>query len=312
MDRFVALSVFRRVIELNGFGAAARDLGYSNAAVSKIIKDLEADLGAPLIARTTRSLSLTDTGRDYYDRITRLLDELAEADETARSSGVEPRGRLRISAPMSMGLLRLSGLIATFSARHPRIDIQTEFSDRYVDLVGERFDLAIRGGGLQDSSLRARKLMTIERGLLASPAYLERRGVPASPSGLADHNCLIFTMAAAPTTWSLRAGRSSKSVSVQGNFRANNSLALRDAAIAGAGIAFIPLLYAEEAREAGALVRVLPDWSGEGHNLFGVYPGHRESSRKLRLFLDCLVEGLPGPAEARPGTGPDKRKNGAG
>ena len=175
MDRYVALSVFRRVIECNGFSAAARDLGYSNAAVSKIIKDLEADLGAPLIVRTTRSLSLTDTGRDYFERASQLLDDWSDMDEAARASSREPRGRLRLSLPMSLGVIRLSAVIARFSARYPHIRIDLELGDRYVDLVGEGFDLAIRGGELQDSSLRARKLMAIERGLVASPAYLEAR-----------------------------------------------------------------------------------------------------------------------------------------
>ncbi len=294
MDRYVALSVFRRVIERNGFSAAARDLGYSNAAVSKIIKDLEADLGAPLILRTTRSLSLTDTGRDYYDRACRLLDDWSDMDEEARAASREPRGRLRVSLPMSLGVIRLSAVIARFSALYPQIRIDLELGDRYVDLVGEGFDLAIRGGGLQDSTLRARKLMAIERGICAAPAYLDTRGRPDSPSGLAGHDALLFSLAAAPNSWTLERGGTRETVTVQGRFRANNSLALRDAAMAGSGLAFIPLIYAREALADGRLVRVLPDWSGEPQHLYGVYPAHRETSRKLRLFLDFLVAELAG------------------
>ncbi|WP_203292227.1 LysR family transcriptional regulator [Maricaulis parjimensis] len=294
MDRYVALSVFRRVIECDGFSAAARDLGYSNAAVSKIIKDLEADLGAPLIVRTTRSLSLTDIGQAYFDRACRLLDDWADMDEAARASGNEPRGLLRVSLPMSLGVIQLSAVIADFSARYPQIRIDLELGDRYVDLVGEGFDLAIRGGGLQDSSLRARKLMAIERGVCAAPAYLEARGRPETPAELTQHEALIFTLAAQPHAWTLESGGARESVSVKGRFRANNSLALRDAAIAGSGLAFIPLIYAREAMAAGHLVRVLPDWSGETQHLYGVYPAHRETSRKLRLFLDFLVDSLGG------------------
>ncbi|WP_138511270.1 LysR family transcriptional regulator [Maricaulis alexandrii] len=295
MDRYVALSVFRRVIECNGFSAAARDLGYSNAAVSKIIKDLEADLGAPLIVRTTRSLSLTDTGRDYFERASQLLDDWSDMDEAARASSREPRGRLRLSLPMSLGVIRLSAVIARFSARYPHIRIDLELGDRYVDLVGEGFDLAIRGGELQDSSLRARKLMAIERGLVASPAYLEARGTPEVPDALAGHDALIFSLAASPNAWTLQRDEVRETVTVQGRFRANNSLALRDAAMASSGLAFIPLIYARNALADGRLVRVLPDWSGEPQHLYGVYPAHRETSRKLRLFLDFLVHHLAAP-----------------
>ena len=295
MDRYVALSVFRRVIECNGFSAAARDLGYSNAAVSKIIKDLEADLGAPLIVRTTRSLSLTDTGRDYFERASQLLDDWSDMDEAARASSREPRGRLRLSLPMSLGVIRLSAVIARFSARYPHIRIDLELGDRYVDLVGEGFDLAIRGGELQDSSLRARKLMAIERGLVASPAYLEARGTPEVPDALAGHDALIFSLAASPNAWTLQRDEVRETVTVQGRFRANNSLALRDAAMAGSGLAFIPLIYARNALADRRLVRVLPDWSGEPQHLYGVYPAHRETSRKLRLFLDFLAHHLAAP-----------------
>ena len=142
MDRIAALRVFRRVIELNGFAAAARDLDLSNAAVSKIIKDLEADLGTPLILRTTRSLRLTDTGHDYFNQITRILDELGEAEDAVRSSGGEPRGVLRLSAPLSLGLVLLSPILARFAARHPQLELDVEFGDQPVDLIEGRFDLA--------------------------------------------------------------------------------------------------------------------------------------------------------------------------
>lgn len=292
MDRIAALRVFRRVIELNGFAAAARDLGLSNAAVSKIIKELEADLGTQLIQRTTRSLRLTDTGHDYFNHITRILDDLDEADDAVRSSGAEPRGVLRVSAPLSLGLVLLSPIIARFAARYPELELDVEFGDQPVDLIEGRFDLAIRGGLLQDSSLKARKLMDIERVVCASPDYLARCGTPESPEDLIDHRCLTYSLSATPRSWVLDKGGDSVRITVESGFRANNSLAIREAAVEGLGVALLPKIYAVDALGSGRLVRVLPDWGGELHALYGVYPQHREASLKVRSLLDFLVEAI--------------------
>lgn len=292
MDRITALRVFRRVIELNGFAAAARDLDLSNAAVSKIIKELEADLGTPLIHRTTRSLRLTDTGHDYFNQITRILDDLGEADDAVRSSGGEPRGVLRISAPLSLGLVLLSPVLARFAASHPELRLDVEFGDQPVDLIEGRFDLAIRGGQLRDSGLKARKLMDIERVPCASPAYLSRCGTPETPGDLAGHRCLAYSLSATPRSWVLQKDGESVRVAIDGAFRANNSLAIRDAAVEGLGVALLPALYVQEALASGRLVRVLPGWRGEAHALYGVYPQHRESSLKVRTLLDYLVEAM--------------------
>lgn len=292
MDRIAALRVFRRVIELNGFAAAARDLDLSNAAVSKMIKDLEADLGTQLIVRTTRSLRLTDTGHDYFRQITRVLDALAEADDAARSSGAEPRGALRVSAPLSLGLVLLSPMLARFAARYPDIELDVEFGDQAVDLIEGRFDLAIRGGVLHDSSLKARKLMDIERVVCASPDYLARCGTPQHPDELAGHRCLIYSLSATPRVWLLEKGGETARMAVGGGFRANNSLALREAAVEGLGLALLPKIYAMDALASGRLVRVLPEWRGERHALYGVYPAHREGSLKVRYLLDFLIEAI--------------------
>ncbi len=292
MDRIAALRVFRRVIELNGFAAAARDLDQSNAAVSTMIKALEADLGTQLIVRTTRALRLTDTGHDYFRQITRVLDALAEADDTARSSGAEPRGVLRVSAPLSLGLVLLSPILARFAARYPDIELDVEFGDQAVDLIEGRFDLAIRGGVLQDSSLKARKLMDIERVLCAAPAYLARCGTPEYPDALSEHRCLGYSLSATPRSWVLEKGEQAVRVAVAGGFRANNSLALREAAVEGLGVALLPKLYVMDALASGRLVHVLPDWRGEGHALYSVYPAHREGSLKVRCLIDYLIEAL--------------------
>lgn len=291
MDRLAALTVFRRVVELDGFAAAARDLSYSNAAVSKMVKELEADLGAQLLVRTTRKLHVTDIGRAYFDRICDHLDGLLEADDVVRMHMATPRGRLRVSMPMSFGLAALSGALPAFAVRYPDISIDVVMSDTLVDLVEEGFDLAIRGGQLSDSSLKARKLADIERIICASPDYLRRRGAPLSPEDLKAHECLVYSGAASPEIWRLVSGDNDACAApVSTRYRVNNSLALRDAAVGGLGLAFLPRVYVDTALASGALERVLPDWRGEPQSLFAVYPSHRQASPKLRVFIDYLVE----------------------
>lgn len=292
MDRMTGLRTFRRVVELNGFSAAARDLGYSNAAVSKIIKELEADLGVQLLIRTTRSLSLTDTGQAYFDRITFLLDELAYADEAAREHSTTLKGRLKLSAPMSLGLTVLSDLVAEFTLTYPDLRIDLEMSDGKVDIVAGGFDLAIRGGTLDDSTLRARRLMKLERIVCAAPSYLEQADTIGKPCDLKPHDCLVYTMSSSPHLWRLQRENKSEDVPVSGRFSANSSMAIRDAALRGVGPALLPTIYVEQDLKAGRLVNVLPGWSGAPQALFAVYPAHRESSRKLRVFIDYLVDQL--------------------
>ncbi|RAN37978.1 LysR family transcriptional regulator [Hyphomonas sp. GM-8P] len=288
MDRFSALTVFRRVVELESFSAAADDLNYSKAAVSKIIKDLEAGLGAQLIVRTTRSLHLTDTGQAYFEKVSDILDAVAAADDGVRSESGSPQGRLKISAPMSFGLVTVAKMLPRFARQYPGIEVDLVMNDRLVDLVQDGFDLAIRGGQLADSSLKARKLTDIERVLCASPDYLEAAGTPEDPADLAGHASLAFSVSATPDTWSLVSGSRRQSVTVNVKYRANNSMAIRQAALKGLGIALIPVAYVREDLADGGLVNVLPDWRGEPQGLFAVYPAHRESSLKIRLLVDFL------------------------
>lgn len=290
MDRFSTLTVFRRVVELGSFSAAAQDLNYSNAAVSKMIKDLEADLGAQLIVRTTRSLRLTDIGRSYFEQISDALDGVAAADDTVRAETGTPRGALKVSVPMSFGLVIVSKLLPRFAREYPEINIDLVMSDSFVDIVGEGFDLAIRGGQLADSSLKARKLLDIERVLCASPAYLLERAAPASPNELTDHACLAYSASASPNVWHLKSGSDRKSVAIRPTYRANNSLAVREAVLEGIGIGLLPRPYVTEDLAHGDLVNILPGWKGEPQALYALYPAHRESSLKHRLLVDFLAE----------------------
>ena len=294
MDRFSTLTVFRRVVELGSFSAAAQDLSYSNAAVSKMIKDLEADLGVQLIVRTTRSLRLTDVGRSYVDQVSEVLDGVAAADDAVRSEAGTPKGRLKISAPMSFGLVIVSKLLPRFARQYPEIRIDLVMSDSFVDVIEQGFDLAIRGGQLADSSLKARKLSDIERVLCCSQAYLAEHAPPNHPNELADHACLAYTASNSPDVWHLESGSVHKSVAIRAAYRANNSLAVREAALEGLGIGFLPRLYVEADLASGQLINILPEWKGEPQALYALYPAHRETSLKHRLLVDFLADAFAG------------------
>lgn len=290
MDKFRTLQIFRRVVELNGFSAAARDLDISNAGASKAVSALEAELGAQLLVRTTRKLRLTDTGQAYYDRAVEILDALDQADQIASQSDASPRGRLRITAPMSFGLTDLAERLPLFQERYPDLVLDIDFNDRPEDLVEGGFDIALRGSGpLPDSSLKARRLRPIERILCASPAYLERHGRPETPQALSAHNCLVFTMSARPNTWTFRRGERVEEIVVSGNQRTNNSIALHTAALAGCGIVLLPDFVAASSIADGSLQRVLTDWQVDRQHIHAVYPAHRETAPKVRVFIDFLL-----------------------
>lgn len=289
MDRLGTLEIFRKVVERNGFSAAARDLGLSNASVSKAIKELESQLGAQLIVRTTRSLHLTDVGQAYYQRVGDVLDALHEADDRVRNDSASPRGRLRVSAPMSLGLVALQEALLSFCKAYPDIILDLHMSDAMVDVVGEGFDAAIRGGNLPDSSLKARKLMDINHVVVAAPEYLARSPDISRPEDLSAHDALVFTGSVEPLAlFTFRRGDERVQASLNTRFRVNSSLAVKTAVLEGLGVASLPSIYVRQELESGALVQLLPDWSGQERGLYVVYPEQREMSRKLRALLDHL------------------------
>ncbi len=201
MDRLQALQAFVRVAETHSFSEAARRLRSSKSAVSRNVGALESALGARLFNRTTRSLNLTEAGRAYFERVSRVLADLEEADHALSHLQAKPRGRLQVSAPMSFGFLHLAPALPDFLARYPEVDVELSLSDRYVDVVDEGFDLAMRIGALQDSSLMARRLAPIRMALCASPDYFQRRGTPQSPDDLKSHECLRNSNVAQPQEW---------------------------------------------------------------------------------------------------------------
>ncbi|MDX2010619.1 MAG: LysR substrate-binding domain-containing protein [Myxococcaceae bacterium] len=297
MDVLDGMRAFRAVVDTGSFVAGGRALGLSTAWVSKRVAQLEEHLGTQLLARTTRRLSLTDAGRLYLEHCRRLLDDLDEAERSVGSLQASPRGRLRVTAPMSLGLTRLAKLLPAFSARYPEVELDVYFNDRYVDVVNEGFDVAVRvGAALDDSSLIARTLGRGRRVLVASPDYLGARGVPRRPAELSQHACLRYSLHAAPSRWSFVGPRGEVSVQVGGPLQLNNSVALATAAVLGAGLLLAPDFVVADDLTAGRLRRVLPRYEPSGYTMFAVSPPTRFVTPKVRAFVDFLVERL-----ARPG-----------
>ena len=291
MDQLAAIRVYVRVAESGSFSEAARRLDLSKSAVSKHVAALEDHLGTRLLYRTTRRVSLTEAGQAYLDRALRILDDLEEADNAVASLTAEPRGRLKVNAPLSFGLLHLSSAIADFCSAFPQIVLNMEFNDRFVDLVDEGFDVAVRIGNLADSSLIARRIAPARMIFCASPGYLEQAGTPTVPADIADHACLRYwSPGGNPDEWTAGGPDGPVAVKISGPLVANNGEVLRDAAIAGLGITRMPTFIVSKAIADGRLVEILADYRPEPLTIQAVYPPNRHLSVKVRRFIDFLVE----------------------
>lgn len=293
MDRLGAMRTFRTVVETGGFSAAARRLGLSKAAVSKQVAELEAHFGIALLHRTTRRLNVTDAGRRYFENCVRLLDELNDVEAEVRTLQAEPSGRLRVSAPINFGNAVLGPVICAIAQRYPKLEIQVELSDRFIDLIEEGFDVALRiRTNLPDSSLIARRLCGITRSVCAAPSYLKRMGTPKTPEELKAHACLIYTLATSPYDWKFRSGTKELAVRVSGGIQSNNGEFLMSFLQAGLGIALLPDFTVAEDIRAGRLKRILEAYEIEPHDLYLVYPANRHQSPKLRAFMDMAAQHL--------------------
>jgi DNA-binding transcriptional LysR family regulator len=297
MDRLSAMEAFVRVVEAGSFVAAADRLGISTSSLSRMVADLEQHLGSRLLHRTTRRLSLTESGQAYYERCVTLLADVAEAEAIAGQSAAQARGTVRLTCSYSMAEQTVAPAIAAFVERHPAVKFELIVSDRIVDLVEEGFDLAIRVGNVGSDRLVARRLGSMQLVLCAAPAYLERHGAPAVPADLPRHNALTYAYSAAPRVWRFHdVAGSAHDVRVAGNLHANSGDALRAAAIAGLGILYEPDFLLASALRAGQLVRLLPDFTGAGGEIWAVYPSRRHLSLKVRLFVDHIAAVFAGAA----------------
>ncbi|GGY28269.1 LysR family transcriptional regulator [Paludibacterium paludis] len=286
MDKLSAMEVFVRVVESGSFVRAAERLGMSTTAVSRQLADLEAQLGARLLQRTTRRLHLTDAGRGYHARCAQILADVEEADASVRTDTLRPRGVLRLSAPVSFGLKHLTALLPAYLAAYPEVTLDVDMSDRQVDLVEEGFDVALRIAMRLPPTLVARRIAAIHVVPCASPAYLAREGEPARPEDLARHRCLVYTHAAEPGIWTF--GDEAR-VSVDGPLKSNNGDLLRAAALAGEGIICEPSFLLGDDLAAGRLMPLLRGEPTPPLALYAVYPSRRHLSAKVRTFVDFLI-----------------------
>ncbi|QDZ28067.1 LysR family transcriptional regulator [Noviherbaspirillum sp. UKPF54] len=299
MDLFQAMKVFIKVAETGSLSGAARALDISNPSVTRHVCDLESYLSARLFNRSTRRLSLTETGAAYLERCRQVLAAVEDAASAASSSVADPGGTLRISAPVSFAVNRLGRVLPRYAQRYPRVQLDVALSDRVVDLVEEGYDLAIRIGNIQDSSLVARKIAPMRLAVCASPAYLARHGSPQTPRDLERHACLNYSYWALRDEWQFTRDGVTESVRIAGTMRVNNGDLLREAALAGMGIVMQPTFIVGDDIRNGALVPVLADYRLPESAIHAVYPSRQHLSAKVRTFIDFLVQELDPARESR-------------
>jgi DNA-binding transcriptional LysR family regulator len=291
MQHLTDIAIFVKVVELASFTAAAEALETSQPVVSKAVTRLEEKLGARLLNRTTRRLSLTEAGSELYRRSAHALKEIENAEHEVARFQTEPRGTLRVSAPMSFSILHLGPFVHEFLQAHPGISVELHMTDQRVDLIEEGFDLAIRFGRLEDSNLVARKFTSCRQVLCASPAYLAKHGTPERPEDLLEHNCIVYSFMMTPREWRLSdAGGETHVVPVNGTLHSNNGLVNKAAAIAGTGIVLLPTFYIGEEVKAGVLKPVLCAFRPPEVSMYAVYPERRNLMPKVRTFIDALAE----------------------
>ena len=288
MDKIDAMRALTRVISLGSFAGAGRSLGLTRSAIGKAIADLETDLGARLLHRTTRQVRPTDAGLAYYERALEILAAVEEADREVSSLQDSPRGVLRINAPISFGILHLSQAVSQFAALYPDVKVELVLNDRFIDPVEESFDVTIRIAELSDSSLIARRLSPARLVLAASPAYLAQAGALDGPKDLIHHRCLVYGQTTPNARWQITRGGKTQVVSVESAYCSNNGDVLRKAAIDGLGIAPLPTFLIGPDLAEGRLVEVLADWTLPALGIYALYAPNRFLPAKTRLLIDHL------------------------
>ena len=289
MDRFSAIRAFCQAVEDEGFAPAARTLGLSRSQVSKLVMGLEDELGVQLLNRTTRQISPTPAGQAYYERMRGVLADMAEADAALLDGQEEPQGELRVNAPLSFGTLHLGPALADFMARYPKIRVELSLTDRFVDPVAEGFDLTVRiSEPAEMNSLIDHRLVEARRVICASPAFLERHGVPDDAAALQDLPALHYGSLRGGHSWRLIRDGASVQAKVAPVMASDNAEVLREAAVKGLGLALLPVFIASEALERGELIEVLGDYSPPAIYITLLYPPNRHLSQRLRVLIEFL------------------------
>ncbi len=294
MDVMSSMAIFRRVVEAKNFSAVARETNMSQSTVSKHIAALEERLGAKLLNRSTRSLKLTDAGKEYYHHCIRILNDFQEAEASIGKGKIKPTGTLRISISAAFGRACMLPSLNDFFSAFPDINLDVLFHDDYIDLVKEGIDLAIRIGPLADSSLIARKIGTSPRLVLASPEYLVKNGRPKKPADLVKHNCLLYTLQKAPDLWYFNSAQEGdESVRVSGRLKASSPDAICDATVEGIGISILCEWNARKHIDDGHLKVILPDYHPTAYDINAVYPERKFVSQKVKQMIEFLKEAIP-------------------
>jgi len=296
MDRFEDIQAFTAVVDAGSFTAAAERLGVATSAVSRRVSALEERLGVQLLHRTTRALNLTEIGRGFYQHSTRILADLEEAEAAVQHEHGELYGALRFAMPLSFGVRHMGKPVAAFSKQHPRVQFDLDLNDRRVDLIEDNFDLALRIGRLQDSSLIARRLFNVRVVICASPHYLAVHGTPETPEDLREHQCLVYSNLADPGKWSYEDRRNGarKTVKVNNVMQSSSGDFLCNAASLGMGLVMQPTFIAAQAIRSGNLIPILTDYEWPVTPAYAIYPPTRHLSYRVRAFVDFLVERFSG------------------
>ncbi len=296
MNRLENMETFARIVEAGSISAAAERAGVAVSVASRRLKELEGHLGVALFRRTTRKLNLTDAGETFYRDCLRILDEVEQAETAAADRHERIRGRLRVALPSSFGHIHVGPAILEFLRAHPEVEFDLDFNDREVDLMQEGFDLAIRIAPLPDSSLVARKLASIRRVMCASPDYLAQHGTPRSLDDLAAHRCLIYSLVRDLEDWQPEGGERSAKPKPYAYLKSSTGEFLRDAAVAGFGIAVMPTFFVYREIEQGTLVPLHDEFEFASLDAWAIYPPTRHLPRRVRAFIDFLAERFAGSA----------------
>ncbi len=289
MDKFESMRAFTQVVVSGGFAAAARDMGRSRSAVNKLVIGLENELGVQLLHRSTRQVTPTETGLAFYERCVEILASLEEAERSMTQLHEEPRGRLRVNAPMTFGTMHLAPALADFLVQYPALQVQLTLNDRFIDPIEEGFDVTVRiASPQQTASLIVHPLVPAQRVLCTAPTYLEIHGTPTHPDQLRHYSCLHYGQLAGENQWTLIGPDKVHTIPVHGMLCSNNGEVLKDAAVRGLGITLLPRFIVGQELQQGNLQTVLPDYHPPEIYIYVIYPVNRHLSTKIRILVDFL------------------------
>jgi DNA-binding transcriptional LysR family regulator len=291
MDHLSRVGIFIAVAKNKSFAGAARDLGITSSAVSKQIQNLEHELQVKLLNRTTRTVTVTEEGAVFFERSARALEDLQEAEDQIFELKSNPRGSLKVSLPLSLGVKYFGRVVASFAKQYPDVELNVSLDERFVDIVGEGFDIALRIGTLKDTSLIARRLAACPIVICASSTYLGKHGMPQNPDDLKNHNVLAYTRNTGGHEWRYKTPEGKKGrVNLSGTFRGDSGDILCDAAIEGLGIAILPIFYVSDYLKKGVMHQILPEFvTRPERSINAVFQPNRYLSTRLRLFVDHLT-----------------------